>query len=383
MSTVLVAGTSNPFDSLARRYARMVASTLIEYGFNLLTGNATGVDRSVASAFFFELARRKEDPMARYQQLWLPWMWRGSRWPMPGFRAPKRSRVPLRYMHDWLEEARARADAAIMIGGREGSQRIADRFMDAGKPVFPVPFTGGCSNDVFREILRNWCENPVPGLTKTQFLRLASPWVAGTGALADLLLGTLSPSPDIFISYRRADSEWITGRLRSDLAEHFGTKRVFMDLEHIAPSQSWPEVIAAAIQGCRVGVVIIGGRWFTEGASGRPRLMDSTDVLRNEVLALLSDKTRTIIIVLTPEAPPPHLWDLPDEFSRLAKTQAVTISPATWDMVLEQIIRTIRPALRGPGRTAAPSTDILAGPTPVSPEAAVSGAAPVAQLRAR
>ena len=56
--------------------------------------------------------------------------------------------------------------------------------------MFTVPFTGGCSNDVFRDVLRNWGDHPVPGLTKSQFLRLAVPWVAGTGALADLLLGT-------------------------------------------------------------------------------------------------------------------------------------------------------------------------------------------------
>jgi hypothetical protein len=243
-----------------------------------------------------------------------------------------------------------------MIGGHGGTQRVADRFMDAGKPVFPVPFTGGCSNDVFREILRNWCDYPVPGLTKSQFLRLAVPWVAGTGALADLLLGTLSPTPDIFISYRRADSEWITGRLRSDLAEHFGTKRVFMDLAHIAPSQSWPDVIASAVRASRVGVVVIGKRWFEDGASGRPRLLDGNDTLRQEVLGLLEDTTRTIVVVLTPEAPPPHLWELPTELGRLSKIQAVTISPGTWDMVLDQIIRTIRPALRaGSGTRPAPA----------------------------
>jgi hypothetical protein len=350
MSTVLVAGTSRPFDRLARRAARMVASTLIEHGFNLVTGNATGVDKAVAASFCFELQRMNQPPESRYQQLRLPWGLRGSFWPAAGYRAPATSRVPVARRHDWLEEARARADAAVMIGGHRGTQLIADRFIDAGKPVFPVPFTGGCSNEVFRGILRNWCDNPVPGLTRSQFLRLAVPWVAGTGALADLLLGTLSPTPDIFISYRRADSEWITGRLRRDLAEHFGTKRVFLDLEHIGPSQSWPEVIASAVKVSRVGIIVIGGRWFESGSTGRPRLMDEDDVLRREVLALLGDLSRTIIVVLTPDAPPPHLWQLPDGFARLSKIQAVTISTGTWDLVMDQIIRTIRPALRVPKR---------------------------------
>jgi hypothetical protein len=362
MSTVLVAGSSRPSDRLARRSARMVASTLIEHGFNLLTGSATGVDKSVAKSFCSELRRRGEPLHGRFEQLTLPWHLRGSFWPIPGFNpdradkstetagAPPSSslRVRIRRRGDWLEEARSRADAAVMIGGHAGTQRIADRFMDAGKPVFPVPFTGGCSNDVFREVLRNWGDHPVPGLTKSQFLRLAVPWVAGTGALADLLLGTLSPTPDIFISYRRADSEWISGRLRQDLAEHFGTKRVFMDLEHIRPSQSWGDVIDAAIKACRVGIVVIGNRWFEHGSPDGPRVFDPKDVLRKEVLGLLSDPRRIVIVVLTGDVSATQLRDLPEGFERLSMIQAVTITPATWDVVLEQIVRTIRPALRAP-----------------------------------
>ncbi|MGH9373297.1 MAG: toll/interleukin-1 receptor domain-containing protein [Vicinamibacterales bacterium] len=368
MSAVLVAGTSRPFDRLARRAARMVASTLVENGFNLVTGNATGVDKAVSASFCFELQRRGADVAKRYTQLRLPFGIRGSFWPVAGYRAPASTRLRLARMHDWLEEARTRADAAVMIGGHGGTQGIVDRFMDAGKPVFPVPFTGGCSNDVFRDILRNWCDNPVPGLSKSQFLRLAVPWIAGTGSLADLLLGTLSSKPDIFISYRRDDSEWITGRLRRDLAEHFGTKRVFMDLEHIEPGQSWAEAIASAVKESRVGIVVIGADWFESGSFAVPRLLDERDVLRHEIRTLLASG-KPILIVMTPDAPAPHLWRLPADLARLSQIQAVTITTRTWDLVMDQIIRTIKPILRRPAEEA--PSQAGGGQEPAAPAASL------------
>lgn len=74
---------------------------------------------------------------------------------------------------------------------------------------FPLPFLGGMTGNsdfAFQEILRTWDGHPVPGLSRTQFLRLAEPWVSGTGPLANLLRGTLAETPDIFISYRRSDA---------------------------------------------------------------------------------------------------------------------------------------------------------------------------------
>jgi TIR domain len=350
MPTVLVAGSSWPFRTTATRAARMVATTLVENGFNLLTGNATGVDKAVAAAYCFEVARRGEAIQDRYTQLRLPWLQRGSLWPVPAFAPPPEARRPLRTFEHWLEEARTLADAAVMIGVDHGTLVTANRFIDAGKPVFPVPFTGGQSNEVFREVLRNWCDNPVPGLSKSQFLRLAIPWVAGTGALADLLRGTLAPKADIFISYRRADTEWITGRLRRDLAEHFGTKRVFLDVEHIGPGAFWHDVITSAVMASRVGIVVIGAGWFDDAGA---RLMDESDVLRKEIRILL-ESGKPLLVVTTPETPPPHRWQLPPDISRLKDIQAVTVTNAGWDLVLDQIIRTIRPFLKVSPQTAHP-----------------------------
>jgi len=43
----------------------------------------------------------------------------------------------------------------------------------------------------------------------------------------------------IFISYRRDDSSGHVGRLYDALSAHFGRKRLFFDIDHIAPGQDF------------------------------------------------------------------------------------------------------------------------------------------------
>ncbi len=337
----------------------MVALTLAEHGFPLITGSSTGVDKAVATAYGYELRRQRQSFDGRFLQLRLPWWRRGGFWPGRSFKPPAEAIRRVSSEGDWLEEARAEAGAAVILGGRGGTLRIANRFIDAGKTVLPVPFTGGTSSDVFQEVLRNFCDNPVPGLSRSQFLRLAVPWVAGTGALADLLMGTLSTTPAIFVSYRRADAEWVASRLRQELAEHFGSRRVFLDLEHIVPGDKWNLRIEDSLRQAKVGIVVVGGRWLevVKGAT-MPRLSDEDDVLRREIGMLLAEK-KPIVVLMTPDAPAPP-WPLPDEIMGLNLFQSVTITPGTWGPVLDQVIRTIRPLLRPVGEATAGSRDAYA-----------------------
>ena len=342
---VLVTGSANPLNKRARRAARMVAHTMAGHGFPLVTGNWTGVDKAVAKAYCSELLRQQGSLGGRFLQLRLPRWRHNSFWPTPSFSPPKGAEIcRVRSEDDWIEAARSRAAAAVILGGKTGMLKVANRFIEAGKPVLPVPFTGGMSGDVFQEVLRNWCDNPVPGLSRSQFLRLAEPWIAGTGALADLLNGTLSTTPAIFLSYRRADAECVAGRLRHDLAEHFGSRRVFLDLDHIAPGAVWSDEIEDSLGQCTVGIVVVGRRWLERAGAERPRLNEEHDVLRREIRTLLA-QNKPIIVLMTPDAPPPP-WPLPDDIARLNNVQAVTITTSTWALVLEQVIRTIRPLLR-------------------------------------
>jgi hypothetical protein len=330
----------------------MVGRTLAERGFGLATGNATGVDQAAADAFCSQLTRQGCDTGARYAQLALPYLRRGSYWPMPGYDAGE-SRVALRSTNEWLEEATARCAAAVMVGGHAsrttraqagGALGIVNRFIEEGKPVFPIPFSGGRSDDVFQEVLSRWGERPVPGLSRDQFLRLALPWTTGTGELGDLLLGTLAETPDVFISYRRDDTAWAAGRLHRELSEHLGARRVFMDVEDMVAGEVWKETIERALRSCRVGVVLIGSRWLdTDPRTGRPRLHDESDTVRMEIRTLLeSDKP---VIVVLAGAAPPEADNLPGDLQSLSQLQAIAVTNATWQIVVKQMIDTIARAV--------------------------------------
>ncbi|MDG1209044.1 MAG: hypothetical protein P8I56_04570 [Paracoccaceae bacterium] len=51
-------------------------------------------------------------------------------------------------------------------------------------------------------------------------------------------------SGKIFISYRRADSQWAAARVHDTLANAFPDDHLFMDVEHIAPGQDFVDVLA-------------------------------------------------------------------------------------------------------------------------------------------
>src|SRR5215510_11765253 len=154
MKPVLVMGRSHPYEQVSRRTAHMVGVTLASSGFRLVSGNSTGVDKTVSHAFCSELARQHRNPSEWYYQLRVPFPSRGGYWPLPGYRAPVDATVRLKSSLEWEEEAISKIGAAIMIGGRRGALYLARRFIDAGISVFPIPFSGGRSDEVFQEILR-------------------------------------------------------------------------------------------------------------------------------------------------------------------------------------------------------------------------------------
>ncbi len=53
--------------------------------------------------------------------------------------------------------------------------------------------------------------------------------------------------PYVFISYRRADSRTITGRINDRLIASFDSKHVFKDVDDIQPGTDFRSVIQTAI----------------------------------------------------------------------------------------------------------------------------------------
>lgn len=317
----------------------MIGATLAQSGLGLVTGNAPGVDLWVARAFCAALKHLGHGENEFLCQITTSFFKRGSLLPIRGFNAQLDSRIHVASYEEWIDEAVTRSDATIMIGGHghKGALTIARRFMQRGKPVFPVPFTGGRSDEVFQDILRTWHESPVPGLTRNHFLSLALPWISGTGTLGNLLHGALAETPDIFISYRRTDASAAAGRLHRDLCEHFGEKRVFLDIRGIAPSEAWEQAIEHAITGCKVGIVVIGPHWMktavaSNAPSGRP-----IDYVTLEITKLLNSG-KAIAPILVEGASLPENSELPAELAPLTRFQAPVLNNANWDIVVGELI---------------------------------------------
>ena len=94
----------------------------------------------------------------------------------------------------------------------------------------------------------------------------------------------------VFISYRRADSADIAGRLYDRLAAHFSEENVFKDVDSIPPGVDFRRHIERMISSCSVFLVLIGKNWLgtPEAISARSRLEEARDYVRIEVETALN-----------------------------------------------------------------------------------------------
>jgi hypothetical protein len=158
--------------------------------------------------------------------------------------------------------------------------------------------------------------------------------------------GQAGASSGVFISYRRADSDYPAGWLFERLAEHFGRARVFKDVDSLQPGDDFAEVITSAVSSCSALVAVIGERWLTiTDEHGRRRLDNPEDFVRLEIEAALTRGVR-VIPVLVNGASMPASTDLPAGLQGLARRQAVELSPYRFDT--SALIRVLEAAVSSP-----------------------------------
>ena len=147
---------------------------------------------------------------------------------------------------------------------------------------------------------------------------------------------------DIFLSYRRQDSQSATGRLADRLEEHFGPARVFRDHESIIAGEDFAEAIRRSVANSTVVLVIIGPRWLeTTTVAGARRLEDPTDFVRLEIeLALAADVA--VVPVLVEGAAMPAATALPASLGEFARCQAVELSDTRWRYDADNLIGTLQ-----------------------------------------
>jgi hypothetical protein len=149
----------------------------------------------------------------------------------------------------------------------------------------------------------------------------------------------------IFISYRREETQGMTGRLADRLVDRLGDARVFMDVEDIRPGFDFTQEIDQAVLSCRILLAVIGRSWATvTDDRGRRRLDDPDDFIVREIATALR-RNIPIIPILVDGAAMPRANDLPAPLAQLGQRQALRLDHATFRSDVDTLLRAVEVAL--------------------------------------
>jgi hypothetical protein len=121
----------------------------------------------------------------------------------------------------------------------------------------------------------------------------------------------------IFISYRRADSAYIVGRLRTYLEDALGGESVFLDVDSIRAGEDFPKEIADGIGQAQVFLAVIGKEWLR--GMDRP-----VDFVREEVRIALERGVPVLPVFVEGQAMP-EPGSLPESIRALAERNGVPL----------------------------------------------------------
>jgi tetratricopeptide (TPR) repeat protein len=151
----------------------------------------------------------------------------------------------------------------------------------------------------------------------------------------------------IFLNYRRAQSEYVAGRLHDRLAAAFGRDRIFTDVDSVRPGQDFTKVLEDVVGRCRVLLAIISRDWVIAlDEEGRRRLENPHDWVRFEIETALSREGVLVIPVLTDNAPMPRAIELPGKLAELSMRQAVKISAEGFARDVDNLIALLQDVLK-------------------------------------
>jgi LCCL domain/TIR domain len=148
----------------------------------------------------------------------------------------------------------------------------------------------------------------------------------------------------IFINYRREDSIGTAGRLHDRLAQAFGRKNLFMDVDHIPVGVDFVEYLNTQLAACDVFLAVIGPNWLdAKNDDGGRRLHDPGDFVAIEISAALARKIR-VIPVLIDGARMPDSRELPEPLKPLVRRHAITLRHAHFGRDAEALIERVHDA---------------------------------------
>ncbi len=148
----------------------------------------------------------------------------------------------------------------------------------------------------------------------------------------------------VFINYRREDTEAYARLLHDRLAPAYGTDNVFLDVVNLTPGLQWLEQIKERSASSGVCLVLIGPRWMSSMTDrAHARFETSTeDIVKREIeFALSRGSSVQVIPVLVGGAQMPTGEGLPRSIRTLTSLHAVEVRHAHFDEDLERLSRTL------------------------------------------
>ncbi len=167
--------------------------------------------------------------------------------------------------------------------------------------------------------------------------------------------------PKISISYRRADSEAMTGRIFDRLTTYYGKEAIFRDIEDIPAGIDFRQHINETLLKTNVLLAIVGPKWLGAARGGLERINEESDPVRVEVETALRRRL-PVIPVLIGNTRMPGSDQLPPSLKDFAFRNAVKIDTGRdFDHHIEHLIKSIDAILGQTGKSP-PSreTDIAA-----------------------
>jgi hypothetical protein len=142
----------------------------------------------------------------------------------------------------------------------------------------------------------------------------------------------------VFISYRRADSQLLAGRMAQFLDDIPAIDEVFLDVDDILPGEDFERRIGDRLARATHVFLLIGPQWAgPPGRSGQPRLFDTDDLVRREARLALNSRAQVVPILLD-ETRMPRPAELPEDLRSLPKLNAFVLRSAHFDEDMDDLL---------------------------------------------
>jgi formylglycine-generating enzyme required for sulfatase activity len=157
---------------------------------------------------------------------------------------------------------------------------------------------------------------------------------------------------EIFISYRRSDSQANTDRIYASLVKAFGRKAIFKDVDDIPPGVDFPSYLQNKVQDAKIVLIIIGKQWASAAyEDGSLRLNDPEDFVRVEVELALKMRAAWVIPILVNNASMPNPNHLPESIRAISRLNAMQVrNDPDFENDIKRLIRKLNELGLGRGK---------------------------------